>query len=144
MELGYSWETNSCLASQENPRNVHKSNPNPVHALSSCFFKFHFNIIRPSMARSNFTCFYQTLQEDLFILMHALWNPLLKCTVTIQVKIVKLFPWQAVEAYRVEMLRIPHCLDSRFTDSGKVVSPTHQPRSTPQKHYLSASGTHFC
>jgi hypothetical protein len=24
-----------------------------------------------------------------------------------------------------EMLRIPHCLYSRLTDSGKVVSPTH-------------------
>jgi hypothetical protein len=42
------------------------------------------------------------------------------------------------------MLRIPQCLDSRFTDGGKVVSPTHRPHSTPQKHYLSASGTHFC
>jgi hypothetical protein len=29
------------------------------------------------------------------------------------------------------------------TDGGKVVRPTHQPRSTPQKHYFSASGTHF-
>jgi hypothetical protein len=30
-----------------------------------------------------------------------------------------------VEAYRVEMLRIPHCLDSRLTDGDKAVSPTH-------------------
>jgi hypothetical protein len=30
-----------------------------------------------------------------------------------------------------EMLRIPHCLDSRLTDGGKLVSPTHRPRSTP-------------
>jgi hypothetical protein len=29
-------------------------------------------------------------------------------------------------------------------DGGKVVSPTYQLRSTPQKHYFSASGTHFC
>jgi hypothetical protein len=43
-----------------------------------------------------------------------------------------------------EMLRIPHCLDSRLTDGGKVFSPTHRPSSTPQKHYSSASGTHFC
>jgi hypothetical protein len=35
-----------------------------------------------------------------------------------------------------EMLRIPHCLDSRLTDGGKVVSPTHRPRSTPQKHFF--------
>jgi hypothetical protein len=43
------------------------------------------------------------------------------------------------------MLRIPHCLDSRLTDGGKVVIPTHRPLSTPQKHYyFSASGTHFC
>jgi hypothetical protein len=42
------------------------------------------------------------------------------------------------------MLRIPHCLDNRLTDGGKAVSPKHRPRSTPQKHYCSASGTHFC
>jgi hypothetical protein len=35
-------------------------------------------------------------------------------------------------------------LDNRFTDGGEVVSPTHRLRSTPQKHYFSASGTHFC
>jgi hypothetical protein len=39
-----------------------------------------------------------------------------------------------------EMLRIPHCLDNLLTD----VIPTHRPRSTPQKHYFHASGTHFC
>jgi hypothetical protein len=33
-----------------------------------------------------------------------------------------------------EMLRIPHCLDNRLRDGGKAVSPTHQPRSTPQGH----------
>jgi hypothetical protein len=38
----------------------------------------------------------------------------------------------------------PTCLDSRLTDGGKVVSPTHRPRSTPQKHYFSAFGPHFC
>jgi hypothetical protein len=27
------------------------------------------------------------------------------------------------------MLRIPHCLDIRFIDGGKAVSPTHQPRT---------------
>jgi hypothetical protein len=43
------------------------------------------------------------------------------------------------------MLRIPHCLDNRLTDGGKVVSPTHQPHFTPQKHYyVYVSGTHFC
>jgi hypothetical protein len=41
------------------------------------------------------------------------------------------------------MLRIPHCLDSQLTDGGKAVSPLHRPRSTPQKHYFSASGTHL-
>jgi hypothetical protein len=30
-----------------------------------------------------------------------------------------------------------------FTDGCKIVSPTHLPRSTPQKHF-SASGTHLC
>jgi hypothetical protein len=33
------------------------------------------------------------------------------------------------------MLRIPHCLDNRLTDGGKVVSPTHSPHFTPLKHY---------
>jgi hypothetical protein len=33
------------------------------------------------------------------------------------------------------MLRSPHCLDNRLTDGGKVVSPTHPPHFTPQKHY---------
>jgi hypothetical protein len=42
------------------------------------------------------------------------------------------------------MLRIPHCLDSRLTDGGEAVSPTHRPLSIPQEHYFSASGTHFC
>jgi hypothetical protein len=42
------------------------------------------------------------------------------------------------------MLRIPHCLDNRLTDGGKVVNLTQGPRPTPQKHYFSASATHFC
>jgi hypothetical protein len=35
-------------------------------------------------------------------------------------------------------------ISAHGADGGKVVSPTHRPRSTPQKHYFSASGTHFC
>jgi hypothetical protein len=31
------------------------------------------------------------------------------------------------------MLRIPHCLDNRLTDGGKVVSLRHRPRYTNQK-----------
>jgi hypothetical protein len=43
------------------------------------------------------------------------------------------------------MLWIPHCLDSRLTDGGKVVSLTHPPQLTPQKHnYFYVSGTHVC
>jgi hypothetical protein len=42
------------------------------------------------------------------------------------------------------MLGIPHCLGSRLTDGGKVVSLMHCPCSAPQKHYFYASGTHFC
>jgi hypothetical protein len=43
------------------------------------------------------------------------------------------------------MLRIPHCLDNRLIGGGKVVSPTHRPYFTPQKHYyFKVSGTHFC
>jgi hypothetical protein len=38
-----------------------------------------------------------------------------------------------------------HCLDNQLTtDGGKVISLMHRPRSTPQKYYFSASGTHFC
>jgi hypothetical protein len=44
-----------------------------------------------------------------------------------------------------EMLRIPHRLDIRLTDGSKVVSTTHPPHFTPQKHYyFYVSGTHFC
>jgi hypothetical protein len=47
--------------------------------------------------------------------------------------------------YDCEMLRIPHCLDNRLIDDGKVVSPTHQPHFTRQKHYFfNVSGTDFC
>jgi hypothetical protein len=50
-----------------------------------------------------------------------------------------------VGLYGFEMLRIPHCLDNRLTDGGKVVNPTHRPHFTPQKHYyFYASGTRFC
>jgi hypothetical protein len=38
----------------------------------------------------------------------------------------------------------PHCLDSRVIDGAKFVSRTYRPRSTPRKHYFSASGSHFC
>jgi hypothetical protein len=42
------------------------------------------------------------------------------------------------------MLRIPHCLDNRLKDGGKVVSLTHQPHFTSQKpYYFNVSGTHF-
>jgi hypothetical protein len=43
-----------------------------------------------------------------------------------------------------EMLRIPQCLDNRFTHGGKAVSLTSWPRSIPYKHYFFTSGTHFC
>jgi hypothetical protein len=36
------------------------------------------------------------------------------------------------------------CQDNRLTHGGEVVSLTRRPRSTPQKHYFSASGTNFC
>jgi hypothetical protein len=35
-------------------------------------------------------------------------------------------------------------VDSRLTDGGKIVSPTHRPRSTTEKPYFSASDIHFC
>jgi hypothetical protein len=34
------------------------------------------------------------------------------------------------------MLSIPHCLDNRLIDGGKIVSPKHQPQFTPQKHFF--------
>jgi hypothetical protein len=42
------------------------------------------------------------------------------------------------------MLRMSHCLDNRLTDGGKIVRPTHRPRSTSPKHYFYVSGTNFC
>jgi hypothetical protein len=42
-------------------------------------------------------------------------------------------------AYGCEMLRIPHCLDNRLTDGGKLASPKHRPRSTPHKHCFPAT-----
>jgi hypothetical protein len=51
---------------------------------------------------------------------------------------------QAMEAYRVEMLRISHCLDSPLVEGSKDVSLTQWQRSTPQKHNLSIFDTNFC
>jgi hypothetical protein len=45
--------------------------------------------------------------------------------------------------YGCQMLRITYCLENRLIDGGNVVSPTHWPRSTPQKYYSSVSGIHF-
>jgi hypothetical protein len=42
------------------------------------------------------------------------------------------------------MIKIRRCLDNQLTDGGKVVSPMHRPRSTPQKNHFSASGTNIC
>jgi hypothetical protein len=41
------------------------------------------------------------------------------------------------------MMRIPPCLDNRFTYGGEV-SLTHKPSFSPEEHYFSASVTHFC
>jgi hypothetical protein len=46
------------------------------------------------------------------------------------------------------MLRIPHCLDNRLTDGGKVVSLTHRPRSledctAPLRGLYSENATFF-
>jgi hypothetical protein len=42
------------------------------------------------------------------------------------------------------MLRIPYSPDIRLTDGGKVVSLKGRLCFTPQNHYFSASGIHFC
>jgi hypothetical protein len=45
-------------------------------------------------------------------------------------------PWRLIGLWDVK---------DRLIDGGKVVSPTHQPHFTPQKHYFFyVSGTHFC
>jgi hypothetical protein len=41
------------------------------------------------------------------------------------------------------MLRIPHCLDSRLSDGGQVVSLTPHPCVTHHKHFVT-SGNNFC
>jgi hypothetical protein len=46
--------------------------------------------------------------------------------------------------YGFKMLRIPHCLDSRLTDGGRFVSPTHRPLLYTPEAFVYASGTHFC
>jgi hypothetical protein len=50
-------------------------------------------------------------------------------------------PWRPIGLRDVED---PHCLDSWVADGGKVVTLTHQQRSTPRKHYFSDAGTRFC
>jgi hypothetical protein len=55
-------------------------------------------------------------------------------------KTTRLLPMWPREAKRLDTPG----LDNRLTDGGKVVSPRHRSRSTSEKHYCSASGTHFC
>jgi hypothetical protein len=52
-------------------------------------------------------------------------------------------PYQAVMRMRLCDVKNLTLLDTRLTDGGRVVSPTHRPCFTPQK-YLYASGTDFC
>jgi hypothetical protein len=42
------------------------------------------------------------------------------------------------------MLRVPHFLDNRLTDSGKIISLMCQPAVYSQTYYFYGSGTHFC
>jgi hypothetical protein len=42
--------------------------------------------------------------------------------------------------YIYEISKLPHCIDNRLTDGGKVVSRTRQPRFTHKK----SSDTNFC
>jgi hypothetical protein len=44
------------------------------------------------------------------------------------------------DPYGCETSRLPHFLDNRLTDGGKVVSLTRWPAFTPRK----MPGTHFC
>jgi hypothetical protein len=47
---------------------------------------------------------------------------------------VKLSPKQAWRSIGLWDVKDPTLLDNRLTDGGKVVSPTHRPHFTPQKH----------
>jgi hypothetical protein len=42
-----------------------------------------------------------------------------------------------------EILRMSHCLDSRFTDGGEIVS-SRTGRALLPRYFFSDSGTHFC
>jgi hypothetical protein len=64
------------------------------------------------------------------------------CTITCKSKAIPVTGRGGLQGY--EMLRISHYLNNRLKHGVKVVSPTHRPRSAPQKYYFSASGTHFC
>jgi hypothetical protein len=50
-------------------------------------------------------------------------------------------PWRPIGLQGVED---PTLSGHRLTEGGKAISPTHRPRSTPQKHYFAVCGTHFC
>jgi hypothetical protein len=54
---------------------------------------------------------------------------------------MKLFSQQAVEAYRVVMLGMQHCLDSRLADGGEAASLTHRP--VPVRGALAQISTEF-
>jgi hypothetical protein len=45
--------------------------------------------------------------------------------------------------YGYESSRLPHYLDKRLRDGGKVVSPTRRP-ALPPGFFFKKPGTHFC
>jgi hypothetical protein len=68
-----------------------------------------------------------------------------KCFAALMGKYKKAIPLTGCRGLQgCEMLRIPHCLDNGITDGSKAVSSMHRLHCTPQKHYFSASDTHFC
>jgi hypothetical protein len=59
-----------------------------------------------------------------------------------KVKLSRNRPWRPIGLWGV---KDPTLSRQSAVDGGKVVSLTHQPRFTPQKHYyFNVSGTHFC
>jgi hypothetical protein len=113
---------------------IHLPKPKYWTSLGSLWTKVALPIAAPSLKNSEFI--YKTTEYIyiyIYIYIHT-HNYL-------RVKAIPITGSGGLQA--CEMLRITHFIDKRLTDGSKV-SHMHRPSSTTQKHYLSASDTHFC